>query len=181
MPDYRRLIVPNQTYFFTVVTYERVPWLTTEIARNNLRSAILSVKKYRPFKIDAMVLLPDHLHCIWTLPEQDGDYSRRWQLIKKYVTHNCAEQLNISAAITSSRQSRQEKNLWQRRFWEHYIRDEDDYFNHCDYIHNNPVKHGFCDSPNQWEYSTFQRFVRDNLYSLDWGKSGNFINDFGCE
>ncbi len=169
MPNYRRLIVPGGTYFFTVITYQRIPWLCSEIARQTLREAINYVRELRPFSLDAIVLLPNHLHCIWTLPENDSDYSIRWRLIKKYVTRNCVQKLNLRAKISSSRQQRQERNLWQRRFWEHLIKDELDYANHCDYIHYNPVKHGLCDAPINWKDSSFHRFVAEGIYPHNWG------------
>ena len=151
MPNYIRRIVPGGTYFFTLVTYQRRSWLCSDVARNTLRSAIIQVRQTCPFTIDAIVLLPDHLHCIWTLPEGDSNYATRWRLIKTYLTKHAADQLAIDAELTQSRYNRQEKNLWQRRYWEHLIRDESDFANHCDYIHYNPVKHGLCKAPKQWQ------------------------------
>jgi putative transposase len=109
MPNYRRLIIPGATYFFTIVTYQRCPWLCTEIARQTLRESINKVRKKYPFSIDALVLLPDHIHCIWTLPPGDGDYATRLRLIKIFVTKNCGDDLRIDAKITKSRQKRKEK------------------------------------------------------------------------
>lgn len=169
MPRYRRVKIPGGTYFLTQVTYNRYRWLCNEISRHTLRKAIELVKQQYPFTIDAFVLLPDHFHCIWTLPSGDADYSNRMRLIKVYMTKNCGKQLNISASISTSRQKRGESNLWQRRFWEHYIRDESDFERHCDYIHYNPVKHGLCSAPKDWKYSSFHRFVRNGVYSSDWG------------
>ena len=169
MPNYRRLIIPGATYFFTIVTYQRRPWLCTEIARQTLRESINKVRKKYPFSIDALVLLPDHIHCIWTLPPGDGDYATRLRLIKDFVTKNCGDDLGIDAKITRSRQKRKERNLWQRRFWEHMIRDEKDFANHCDYIHYNPVKHGLCKTPREWQFSSVHRFVAQGLYAPDWG------------
>lgn len=168
MTDYRRLFIPGSTYFFTQVTYQRNPWLCTEISRKTLREAIIYTREIRPFTINAIVLLPDHLHCIWTLPEGDSDFSTRWRSIKQYVTRNIKDQLNIETKISLSRQKRQESNLWQRRFWEHLIRNEKDYENHCNYIHYNPVKHGLCNAPSKWEYSSFHRFVKEDIYPQDW-------------
>ena len=118
-----------------------------------------------------MVLLPDHLHCIWTLPDGDSDYSTRWRVLKKYVTRNAAAQLNLNTKISLSRQKKQEGNLWQRRYWEHLIKDELDYNYHCDYIHYNPVKHGLCQAPVDWQFSSFHRFVSEEIYPSDWGSS----------
>ena len=169
MPNYRRLIIPGATYFFTQVTYQRRPWLCTEIARHTLRTAIEKVRQKYPFSIDAIVLLPDHLHCLWTLPQGDSDYAVRWRLIKTFVTKQCAAELALEAKITNSRQQRREGNLWQRRFWEHLIRDEEDFAKHCDYIHYNPVKHGLCKAPGELQFSSWHRFVAQGFYCQDWG------------
>jgi len=169
MPDYRRYTVAGGTYFFTQVTYKREKWLCSEIARTTLRLAINHVREKYPFSIDAMVLLPDHLHCIWTLPQEDSDYSTRWRLIKTFVTKYCGKQLGLDGQISVSRQKQQESNLWQRRFWEHKIRDGIDLAAHCNYIHYNPVKHGLCADPHQWEFSSFHRFVSQGIYQGSWG------------
>lgn len=179
MPNYKRNFLAGGTFFFTVVTHERRLWLCTEKARNALRMAIREVQAKRPFTIEAWVLLPDHLHCLWALPEGDHDFSVRWRLIKTRVSRECADALEenivgcVSDSVTHqsipSRSRRGERNLWQRRFWEHTIRDERDYAVHCDYIHYNPVKHGFCKSPGEWPYSTFHRFVEKGIYPADWG------------
>jgi putative transposase len=153
MTNYRRVRQGN-TYFFTLVTYQRRPILTTEHAREKLREAIASVRSSHPFRIDAWVLLPDHLHCLWTLPEGDIDYSVRWGLIKKRFTQNM-KGLLPPAAICESRRNHRESGVWQRRFWEHMIRDDRDYAAHCDYIHWNPVKHGLAKIPGDWPWSTF--------------------------
>jgi putative transposase len=117
MPNYRRSTVTGGTYFITQITYNRQSWLISTIARQALRTAIIHVRQNRPFTIDAFVLLPDHFHCLWTLPEEDKDISTRLRLIKKFVTKHYDEQLAIDADISQSRQKRQERNLWQRRFW----------------------------------------------------------------
>ncbi|MBW4649097.1 MAG: transposase [Kastovskya adunca ATA6-11-RM4] len=169
MPNYRRLAVAGGTYFFTQVTYQRRTWLCNDIARATLRDAINTVRQTYPFSIDAFVLLPDHLHCIWTLPEGDSDYTTRWRLIKTLVTKRCATELALNAKVTDSRSKRKEGNLWQRRFWEHLIRDEVDYARHCHYIHYNPVKHGLCQTPIQWRFSSVHRFVAQGIYPEDWG------------
>jgi putative transposase len=114
MTNYRRLFIPSSTYFFTQVTYQRIPWLGTNTARKTLREAISYTREIRPFTINAMVLLPDHLHCIWTLPEGDSDFSTRWRSLKQYVTRHAKAQLIIEAKLSLSRQKRQESNLWQR-------------------------------------------------------------------
>ncbi len=123
MTNYRRITIAGGTYFFTQVTHQRYPWLCGNTARTLLRDAITHVRQKYPFTIDALVLLPDHLHCIWTLPPGDSDYATRWRLIKTYVTKHRTSTLAIDASINDSRQKRQESNLWQRRFWEYWIRD----------------------------------------------------------
>ncbi|MEM7580022.1 MAG: transposase, partial [Cyanobacteria bacterium P01_A01_bin.80] len=124
MPEYRRLRIDGGTYFFTLVTYSRHPWLCNEIAQSTLRKAIESVRLKYPFKIDAFVLLPEHLHCIWTLPDGDDNFSIRWRWIKTFVTKHCEDKLALKYPMSESGKKRQESNLWQRRFWEHLIRDE---------------------------------------------------------
>jgi putative transposase len=111
MSNYRRFIASGGTFFFTQVTNQRIPWLCSDIGRENLRNAIRRVQQIYPFSLDAISLLPEHIHCIWTLPENDSNYAIRWRLIKSFVTQSCAEQLNIKAEISESRQKRQERNL----------------------------------------------------------------------
>jgi putative transposase len=165
------------------VTYQRRPWLCSDIARSTLRTAINDVRQNYPFSIDALILLPNHLHCIWTLPDGDTNYTTRWRLIKTFVTKHCSEKLALEAQLTVSRHKRRESNLWQRRFWEHAIRDEADFAAHCDYIHYNPVKHGFCKAPNQWKFSSFHRFVAQGIYPEDWGSEAvpNIPSNVGFE
>ena len=169
MPNYRRVREGN-TYFFTVVTYNRQSILCLDICRNALREVMQEVRTSHPFKIEAWVLLPDHIHCIWQLPEGDKDYSMRWGLIKKGFTQK-VKNLAGTAHPTLSRQRHREGVIWQRRFWEHQIRDERDFAAHCDYIHYNPVKHGLVKSPKDWEYSTFHRFIKQGMYTIKWGMS----------
>ena len=169
MPNYIRTFSPGGTFFFTVVTYQRRPWLCLEEAREALSHAIKTVRKPRPFIIDAIVLLPDHLHCIWTLPDGDHDFSTRWRLIKMLAAKKCR---SISSKFPEpvSRIKRKERDLWQRRFWKHTIRDERDFAIHCDYIHYNPVKHELCGFPGEWPYSSFRRYVASGLYEENWGR-----------
>jgi putative transposase len=127
--------------------------------RAALRDAIEHVRKSRPITIDAWVLLPDHLHCIWTLPPGDDNYSTRWSLIKRRVSFACSAEYKRGEWLTASKAKHRESTFWQRRFWEHQIRDEEDYMRHVDYLHYNPVKHGLCDRVADWRYSTFHRFV----------------------
>lgn len=168
MPNYTRNFIPGGTFFFTVVTHDRRPWLCSDAARTSLRQAIDKVRRNLPFSIEAWVLLPDHLHCVWTLPSGDTDYSSRWRLIKGDVSKSCADEL-ADGPLSPSRLKRRERGLWQRRFWEHTIKDEADFAAHCDYIHYNPVKHGHCASPREWPFSTFHGFVKSGVYGVDWG------------
>jgi putative transposase len=175
MTNYRRHKIEGGTYFFTQVTHQRQPWLCTDIARPLLRSAFLKVRENHPFTIDAIVLLPDHIHCIWTLPSNDHDYATRWRLIKSNVTRQAASQLQLQADRSESRQKRKESNLWQRRFWEHSIRDDDDFARHCDYIHYNPVRHRLCQKVVDWTYSSFHRYMAQGVYPVDWGMGVDLI------
>ena len=116
------------------------------------------------------------MHCIWTLPEGDTDYSTRWATIKRYVSSNSARTLHDAALAIESRQKKRESTIWQRRFWEHQIRDEDDFERHMDYIHFNPVKHGYVQCASEWPHSTFHRYVRKGVYAKDWGGSAGIAD-----
>jgi putative transposase len=153
--------------FFTVVTYGRKGILAHPINITLLRDAFRYVMEKQPFKIDAIVLLPDHLHCIWTLPEGDMDFSKRWKSIKSYFTRKCLpEYRNIPS---DARNKKKEQAIWQRRFWEHFIRDDKDYLGHVEYIHYNPVKHGYVKAPADWAYSSFHKYVRHGKYNHNRG------------
>ena len=172
---YRRAIATGGTYFFTVVTYNRRKILCEPENVDLLRNSFRYVMQQHPFKIDAIVILPDHLHSIWTLPEKDADFSTRWRLIKSYFSRKCHAQYQKNISI--SRQYKKEKAVWQRRFWEHQIRDEQDFINHVEYIHYNPVKHGLVGTPKDWEYSSFQRYVNTGIYDQMWGTSERLTFD----
>ena len=120
----------------------------------------------RPFVIDAWVLLPDHLHCLWTLPDGDADFSTRWMMIKRAVSLACREDYRRADWVTASKLKHRESTIWQRRFWEHQIRDENDFARHVDYIHFNPVKHGHGQRAVDWPHSTFHRYVRDGVLRM---------------
>lgn len=122
----------------------------------------------RPFAIDAWLLLPDHFHCVWTLPDSDADFSTRWMMIKRTVSLACREDFRRADLMTASKLKHRESTIWQRRFWEHQIRNEDDFARHVDYIHFNPVRHGHVQHAIDWPYSTFHRYVRDGVYTHDW-------------
>ena len=171
MPNYRRADSPGATYFFTVVTHSRQPWLTNNDVREALREGIEQTRLRHPFTIDAWVLLPDHLHCIWTLPESDSDFSIRWTHIKQHVSRKCAPRYVDPAKFNESQRKRGEAGFWQRRFWEHLIRDDVDFERHIDYVHWNPVKHGYVDRCIDWPYSTFHRNVKQGIYPMDWAVS----------
>ena len=160
---YRRNRVAGGTYFFTVALRDRSSTLLVDRI-DDLRRALASVKRERPFEIAAMVVLPDHLHAIWTLPEADDDYPGRMRLFKSRFTR-----LIANAGVNVNRNPKGEHDVWQRRYWEHTIRDDTDYQNHVDYIHWNPIKHGYVDRISDWPHSTFHRFVAENIYSSDWG------------
>ena len=169
MSNYRRIESPGATYFFTVVTYQRQPILCDPDIRHALREAILQTRRTHSFVIDAWVLLPDHLHCIWTLPQGDADFSTRWSLIKRLTSWHCRSRLHDHDRMTESKRKHRESTLWQRRFWEHQIQDEADFAHHIDYIHYNPVKHGVCQTVREWPFSTFHRLVALGTYPSDWG------------
>ncbi|WP_018995203.1 transposase [Thioalkalivibrio sp. ALJ2] len=165
MTDYRRVYVPGGTYFFTVnAAWRRNTTLLTDHI-DALRDAFREVRRRHPVVIDAMVVLPEHLHCIWRLPEGDTDFSRRWRLIKARFSRSIAP----IETRTYSRARRGERGIWQRRFWERCIRDERDWARHVDYIHYNPVRHGWVRAVADWPYSSFHRFVRAGVYPADWG------------
>ncbi len=147
-------------YFFTVVTFERRPYFADPANVAHLREAFRKVKAARPFQIEAVVILPDHLHCLWRLPEGDDDYSGRWREIKKAASRHIASAIN----------ARGERQVWQRRFWEHAIRDEADWQRRMDYIHYNPVKHGLATRPADWPWSSFARAVERGWYEPAWGE-----------
>ena len=172
MPEYRRIKKGGGTYFFTVVTQGRSPILTSPEVRQALREGIFQVRQTMPFSIEAWVLLPDHLHTIWTLTENDDRYAARWALIKSYVTKSSKNLFGPGENFSKSRSRRKEGGVWQRRFWEHIIRDELDFQRHLDYLHWNPVRHGYVKIPMDWPYSTIHRFVARGLYPPNWGGGG---------
>ena len=159
--------IPAWGYFlFHLVTYKRRPILSSPEAVELLRDAFRYTMARMPFTVVASVILPDHMHFIWTLPEESCDFSTRWRLIKSHFTHNWSE--TDSSSEIASRVRKGEKDVWQRRFWEHLIRDDRDLAHHMEYIHYNPVKHGLVNSPADWQYSSFMRYVQDGFYPVDW-------------
>ena len=164
--EYRRSLEKGGVYFFTLVTNQRQPILTIENNVQRLRNAFKYEKQKRPFNMEAIVILPDHIHCLWRLPEDDCEYSKRWSAIKRYFSIGCE---SVTAELTKSRKNKREKAVWQRRFWEHTIKNEADWQRHIDYIHYNPVKHGLVSKVKDWPYSSFRKFVMKGYYSEDWG------------
>jgi putative transposase len=164
---YRRTNASGSTFFFTVVTFDRRKIFTSEQTVALLRQAIAVVQAQHLFKVEAAVILPDHLHMIWRLPEGEDDYATRWRLIKSYFTRHWPGASDYPT--TPSRQSKGERAVWQRRYWELLIRDEADWRRHVDYIHYNPVKHGLARALAAWPYSSFHPFVKQGHYSSDWG------------
>ena len=169
MPDYRRSKIAGGSFFFTVVTFNRLPIFTDEPVRALLRSAWTEIQERFPFQTDAVVLLPNHIHCIWTLPEGDANFSMRWNGIKRLFTKGYLAQIEPGESRNVSRQKRREVAIWQRRFWEHTLRDEADLNRHLNYIHFNPVKHGLVKRVADWPWSSFHRYVRMGFYDPDWG------------
>jgi putative transposase len=167
MPNYKRFY-DGCVWFFTAVTYSRRPFLTSEQGRLCLRNAIEECRKQYPFTIEGWVLLPDHMHCVWHLPESDLDYSRRWSIIKRKFTQNYRQGQNLPP-------------FWQKRFWAHGISDELDYANHMNYIHYNPVKHGYVKTPKEWPWTSFHCCVEAGIYSNDWGENVCLSDDVGNE
>lgn len=180
MSDYRRANTKGGTYFFTLVTHRRQKILTHDDAREALRAGIRKTRALFPFQIDAWILLPDHLHCIWTLPEGDADFAKRWGMIKRHVSQRCAHLVKSDESPSLSKLNRHETNFWQRRFWEHQIRDETDFTMHINYIHWNPLKHGLVAQVSDWPHSSFHRYVAEGVYPKNWcGKTEEEINDTG--
>lgn len=175
MPDYRRYRVPGGTYFFTVNLLERYPNDLLIRHIDLLRSVIRAVRIKWPFHIDAWVVLPDHLHGVWTLPPGDDDFTNRWRLIKQ----GFSKALPSTERRSKVRIARGERGIWQRRFWEHAIRDEEDYSAHVDYCHINPVKHGYVQCVSEWPYSTFHRYVERGVYPLNWAGGPESDMDVG--
>ena len=128
--------------------------------------------------MDAVVILPDHLHCIWQLPEKDSDFSSRWRLIKAHFSRSIT---TTQEYISKSRLRKNERGLWQRRFWEHVICDEKDYVRHIEYIHYNPVKHGYVHRVRDWKYSSFHRWVTHGVYPIDWDTNDPNVVDMDPE
>ena len=175
MPNYRRARVPGGTYFFTLVTDRRRDLFTRQIARILLGDCFRKCQERWPFHINAIVLLPDHLHAIWTLPPGDADYSTRWSWLKKEFTKRWIAGGQAETVVSPGRQREGRRGVWQPRFWEHAIDDDDDFERHFDYLHYNPVKHGYVRCPHEWPHSSFHRWVDAGVYAREWA-CGDTLN-----
>lgn len=169
MPDYRRAHQPGGTFFFTLVTHGRRPLFADPGNVERLRAAVRAVMRERPFEFHAGVVLPDHAHYLWTLPPGDGDFSTRIGRMKVLFTQSLPPTARRAAqGRAASRVKHGDADVWQRRFWEHVIRDEGDRGRHLDYIHYNPVKHGVAACPHAWLASSFPKWVANGCYERDW-------------
>jgi len=168
MPNYHRFRVGGGIYFFTVVTYHRRPFLVTPSAQKILHDSWETAQVRFPFETLAVCLLPDHLHCMWKLPDNDSNYSIRWRVIKNLFTVRYQKEVEIEELRNESRIERHEAAIWQRCFWEHTILDEDDFEAHLDYIHYNPIKHGLVERAADWKWSSFHKYVNEGLYDINW-------------
>ena len=174
MPNYRRAIVPGGCWFFTVNLLERRRTLLVDHI-DILRGAVERTRGHYPFVVDAIVVLPDHIHAVWTLPPLDADFSTRWRLIKTRFAKALPKRERLSAV----RRARNERGIWQRRFWEHMIRDERDYARHVEYCYINPVKHGLVTRVQDWPHSSFHRDVRAGIFPQDWADDAELTGEFG--
>ncbi|MET0029441.1 MAG: transposase [Candidatus Thiodiazotropha sp.] len=175
MVNYRRNRIPGGSYFFTLTLQNRKATTLVEHI-DLLRNAFRHAQRQRPFTLDAIVVLPEHLHTIWTMPKEDYDFSSRWHLIKSHFTR-------VLRALEGQLEpdSRGEYRIWQKRFWEHTIRNGEDYIRHRDYIHFNPVKHSHVTRVRDWPWSSFHRYVRQGHYPIDWCGEGCDLEGVGRE
>jgi putative transposase len=175
MPNYRRVFIPGGSYFFTVNLLDRKSRLLVDQI-DSLRDAVRVTKRNYPFEIEAMVILPDHIHAIWTLPSHDRDYPARWRSIKM----RCTKSLPATEPRDAVRTLRGERGIWQRRYWEHFIRDERDLNAHIDYCWHNPVKHGHVEKAEDWPFSSFHRDHLENPKSDDFERASvEYAGRFG--
>jgi putative transposase len=172
---YRRDLTLGGTWFFTVNLARRdSALLVTHIG--HLRNVVRRVRQRHPFVIEAMVVLPDHLHAIWSLPEGDNGYAMRWGLIKAGFSKG----LPLQEIRSASRVGKGERGIWQRRYWEHRIRDDRDLESHVAYIHHNPVKHGHAITARDWPHSSIHQYLRQGIIHPDWAATPTIRHtDFG--
>ncbi|NMB53243.1 MAG: transposase [Leptolinea sp.] len=169
MPEYRRSWIPGGTYFFTIVTFNREHLFSDKTACRLLIDTWKDVQSRHPFTNIAACILPDHIHAIWTLPEDDDSYPIRWKEIKRLFTKEYTRNHQDGIVRTRSQQLQGEATIWHRRYWEHTIRDQDDLNAHIDYVHINPLKHGLVSMVKDWPWSSFHRYVKMGIYPEDWG------------
>jgi putative transposase len=167
VPHYRRNYEGDH-FFFTVVTEARRSLFLSEGTRNLLTEAMRKTREEHPWENVAMVLLPDHLHLLWRLRPDDTDYSLRIGSFKRRFTRAFLKAGGQESPVSSARRRQRYRGVWQRKFWEHTIRDARDFHMHLDYIHMNPVKHGLVERPGDWPWSSFHRYVRMGWYEDDW-------------
>jgi putative transposase len=177
--NYRRARVPGGTFFFTVLTYRRRLVFDQAESRQMLREVVQEVRQRQPFTINAWVLLPEHMHSIWTLPEESLDFSVRWNLIKSGFSRRAKSLYHVDEWMNASKHKHRETTIWQRRFWEHQIRSEEEYQVYMDYTHFNPVKHGLVKRVVDWPFSTFHRYVRSGTYPENWGSGIDGMTEHG--
>ena len=174
MPDYRRNRVAGGSYFFTVnLRDRRSDLLVAEMGA--LRDAVRAARTLHPFYVDAWVVLPDHMHCLWTLPPGDADFPLRWRMIKAGFSRVVPHPQDRRASLVRKR----EAGIGSAGYWEHTIRDDQDYARHMDYIHFNPVKHGYAGHPADWPFSSFRQCVRVGLYPANWAVGTGELADAG--
>jgi len=173
MVNYRRVQQSGGIFFFTVTLRDRSSLFLTKYI-DELRFAFRDTQLKRPFKINAIVILPEHVHCLWTLPPGDSDYSGRWRSIK-----SCFVRKLRKSGVRVGVNEKGEADLWQRRFWEHKIRDDKDFEAHVNYIHINPVKHGLVENVIDWPWSSFHSYVRDGLLDKNWARATASTGNFG--
>lgn len=174
MTEYRRIWSPGATWFFTVNLANRQSRLLVDNIET-LRASFLHVRETHPFQTIAMVVMPEHIHALWVLPSGDTDFAVRWRLIKAGFSHRMPVVPNLRPSLVNKR----ERGIWQRRYWEHRVRNEDDMQRHMDYIHFNPVKHGHVCHAKDWPYSTFHRYVDKGWLPKDWGVASDSTGDYG--
>ncbi len=184
MPNYRRYRIEGGTYFFTLKTENNLPLFQDKNNVHLLGQVIRETKRKWPFEINAIVLLPDHLHALWILPQADADYSKRWAWLKREFTVRYLSSGGHEQSRSNSQSRNRRRGVWQRRFWEHMVRDEDDFDAHFDYIHWNPVKHQYVLRPCLWKHSSFHQWVKRGVYPSNWGGEGvpetiRQVNDAG--
>ena len=172
--NYRRSLVPGATFFFTVTLADRGASTLTDRV-DLLRASYRRVARSLPFETIAICVLPDHLYALWQLPPSDADFSARWSWIKSAFSRD----MSASMQRSDSKRSKREKGIWQRRFWEHQIRDEDDLERHVEYIHFNPVKHGLVSRVADWPHSSFHRYVQSGRLAADWGGVDDGSDGYG--